>query len=378
MSVESLLLKLEDNEWPPAQTVTHCHRFCENSAQYGTLRHQLAPQIMDYLLKNHIHLYSHQCDAVNAVAEGRNIIITTPTASGKTLCFNIPVFDALAKDPEATALYIYPTKALASDQLKTVVQMEKDSGIFVHPHRVDGDIARSVKEAISVESRLILTNPDTLHWMLKRRGLWERFFSKLRFIVIDEAHTYRGIFGTNVAYLLRRFKRICKCYQSQPTFILSSATISNAVELGETLIDEPLTLIDTDGSPHGEKYFILMNYDRAKGTIRQTVELLTECVLQRCQTICFAGSRKLVGLISKKTVNRLSKGKRSELADKVEEYRAGYSPKDRARKEELLKSGDLLGIVSTNALELGIDVGSLDCAILSGYPGSMGSVTKVL
>ncbi|WP_292490228.1 DEAD/DEAH box helicase [Methanoculleus sp. 10] len=371
MSLESLLFKLEDNEWPLAKTITHCHRFNGNTAQYGTLRHQLAPQVKHYLLEKHIRLYSHQCDAINAVAEGRNIIITTPTASGKTLCFNVPVFDALARDPEATALYIYPTKALASDQLKTVVQMEKDSGILVHPHRVDGDIPRGAKETIAMKSRLILTNPDTLHRMLERRGLWERFFSKLRFIVIDEAHTYRGIFGTNVAYLMRRFKRICKYYQSQPAFILSSATISNAVELGETLIDGPLTLIDKDGSPHGEKYFILMNYDLKMGTTRQTVELLTECVAQRCQTICFAGSRKLVGLISKKTVNLLSKGKHPELADKVEEYRAGYSPEDRGRKERLLKGGDLLGVVSTNALELGIDVGSLDCAILSGYPGSM-------
>jgi DEAD/DEAH box helicase domain-containing protein len=326
---------------------------------------------MQYLLEKRIRLYSHQCDAINAVAEGRNIIITTPTASGKTLCFNVPVFDALAKDPEATALYIYPTKALASDQLKTVVRMEKDLGILVHPRRVDGDVSLSVKKTIAVESRLILTNPDTLHRMLEHRGLWERFFSKLRFIVIDEAHTYRGIFGTHVAYLMRRFKRICEYYQSQPRFILSSATISNAVELGETLIGEPLTLIDKDGSPHGEKCFVLIDYDHKKGTVQQTVELLTECAVHRCQTICFASSRKLVGLISKKTVNLLSKERHLELATKVEEYRAGYSPEERARKEELLKSADLLGVVSTNALELGIDVGSLDCVILCGYPGSM-------
>jgi DEAD/DEAH box helicase domain-containing protein len=371
MSLESLLLKLGDNEWPPAKTIAHCHRFSENSAQYGTLKHQLGPQIKHYLLEKHIRLYSHQCDAINAVAEGRNIIITTPTASGKTLCFNVPVFDELAKDPESTALYIYPTKALASDQLKTVEQMENDSGILVHPHRVDGDIPFSARDAIYVESRLVLTNPDMLHRMLEHHGLWERFFSKLRFIVIDEAHTYRGIFGTNVAYLMRRFKRICKYYHSQPTFILSSATISNAVELGETLIDGPLTLIDKDGSPHGEKYFALMKNDPKRSTNQQTIELLAECVKFGCQTICFGGSRKLVGLISKGTVNLLSKEGRPDLMNKVEEYRAGYSPEERARKEKLLKNGNLLGVVSTNALELGIDVGSLDCAILSGYPGSM-------
>lgn len=210
MSLESLFLKLKDNEWLLSRKITYRHRINGSSARYGTLKHQLAPQIMQYLLEKRIRLYSHQCDAINAVAEGRNIIITTPTASGKTLCFNVPVFDALAKDPEATALYIYPTKALASDQLKTVVRMEKDLGILVHPRRVDGDVSLSVKKTIAVESRLILTNPDTLHRMLEHRGLWERFFSKLRFIVIDEAHTYRGIFGTHVAYLMRRFKRICE------------------------------------------------------------------------------------------------------------------------------------------------------------------------
>lgn len=341
---------------------------------YGELKKDLSRNIKDYLLKKSIKLYGHQCDAIESLRLRKNVVITTPTASGKTLAFNIPIFERLEQDKSATALYLYPTKALANDQLKVIKEFESQSGVGVNPNVYDGDTPPNKRPKIRETSRIIISNPFELHQVLPWHYKWQKFLSNLKFVVIDEAHRYRGVFGSNVAFLVRRLRRICSFYGSEPQFILSTATLANPIEFGEKLAGLNFELIDNDGSPKGGKYFVFYNpYFDGVGTLsihQETKDLFLFFVKNNLQTLCFTVSRKMAELIASWSKKELKESE-AYLADKITAYRAGYLPEERREIESDLKNGILKGLTSTNALELGIDVGSLDSVVMSGYPGTI-------
>jgi DEAD/DEAH box helicase domain-containing protein len=347
--------------------------------RFGKLELPLDDTLASYLSQHQIRLYSHQCKAVNLIRSGKNVIITTPTASGKTLAFNLPVFERLNIDSEARALYLYPTKALSNDQLGTLEQMTRFTAINARPAIYDGDTPQSKRAAVRENSRIIVSNPHELHQVLSWHAKWRPFFSHLEFIVIDEAHRYRGVFGSHIALLLRRLVRLCHFYGSAPQFILSTATLANPLEFAGRLTGLPFELVDEDGSPHGRKHFVLYNpfYDGIgeRSTYQETKDLLVSCVKDNLQTLCFTGSRKMAELVTlwAREDARRSSG---QLAESISAYRAGYLPEERRVIERQLKTGAKKGIVSTNALELGIDVGSLDAVIIAGYPGTMMSTRQ--
>ncbi|WP_409200993.1 DEAD/DEAH box helicase [Methanobrevibacter sp. DSM 116169] len=341
----------------------------------------LNEKLLEYLSKHEIKLYSHQTDTCDEVKDGNNVILTTPTASGKTLAFNLPIFDTLMDDEDACALYIYPAKALSYDQLDVLKKLEDELDLNVNPESYDGDTDKSRRYEIRQKSRIILTNPYQLHHILGWHHQWKRFYSNLKYIVIDEAHYYKGIFGSNVSFLIRRLKRIANFYGSNPQFILSSATLANPLELANKLTDEEFTLIDEDTSPSGEKDFILYNpfknYRRTKvnsanapSIHQETEQIFLYLILKDIQTLCFTVSRKIAELIAM-WAKRDMKQIKGKLAHRITAYRAGYLAKERREIEEGLKTRKLLGVTCTNALELGINIGSLDAVIISGYPGTM-------
>ena len=373
-------------------------------------------------------LYAHQAEAINAALAGRNVVVATSTASGKTLCFNVPVLEALARDPLARALYIYPTKALAQDQLGKWNALVKGAGDgIVNPLAAtyDGDTPQGARSRIRRSARVLLTNPDMLHAaILPNHPLWAEFFRHLQYVIIDEAHTYRGVFGSQVACVLRRLRRVCALYQGPSTiddrpstivarpstldhrrqtivhgpssmvrhpssvvhgpssvvFIATSATIANPAEHFELLTGLPATVVSDDGSPHGPRTFALWNppfVDRAKSSRRsansEASDLFVALVGQGVRTIAFTRARVVAELLLRYA--RLGLRKVSpDLADRVAAYRAGYLPEERRRIERELFGGRLLGVTATTALELGIDVGGLDAALLVGYPGTIASL----
>lgn len=341
----------------------------------------LNERIIGYLDSKDVKLYNHQAETYAAIKEGENVIITTPTASGKTLAFNLPIMETMIEDKDATALYIYPAKALSNDQLRVLENLEKELDITINPRTYDGDTPRTEKKGVREKSRIVLTNPYQLHLILSWHHQWSRFYKNLRYIVIDESHYYKGVFGSNVAFLIKRLKRIANFYGSYPQFILSSATLANPLELANRLTGEEFMLVDDDTSPSGEKDFILYNpfknYVRNKAYAQnapsvhmETENIFMYMMLKNIQTLCFTVSRKtteLIAMWAKKDMTQV-KGK---LAHRIAAYRAGYQPQERREIEEGLKSGKYLGVTCTNALELGINIGSLDAVIISGYPGTM-------
>ena len=341
----------------------------------------LNERIVDYLDSKNVKLYEHQAETYEAIKDGENVIITTPTASGKTLAFNLPIMETMIEDKDATALYIYPAKALSNDQLHVLEGMEEELSIKIRPRTYDGDTPREDKRGIREKSRIVLTNPYQLHLILSWHHQWSRFYKNLRYIVIDESHYYKGVFGSNVAFLIKRLKRIANFYGSYPQFILSSATLANPLELANRLTGEYFKLVDNDTSPSGEKDFILynpfknyvrkkINTQNAPSVHMETENIFMYMMLKNIQTLCFTVSRKtteLIAMWAKKDMTQV-KGK---LAHRIAAYRAGYQAQERREIEEGLKSGKYLGVTCTNALELGINIGSLDAVIISGYPGTM-------
>jgi DEAD/DEAH box helicase domain-containing protein len=364
--------------------IFHVEHIDAREAQYSAPEIPLDDRLLHALARMDIEtLYSHQAEAVDAVRRGENVAVVTSTASGKTLCYNLPVLEALLKDPDATALYLYPTKALAQDQLKALERLASshpDLGDRMRMGTYDGDTPPNARRKLRDEGNLILSNPDMLHaGILPRHTKWSRFFSNLRFVVVDEIHSYRGIFGSNVAGVLRRLRRIVRRHGSNPVFILSSATIANPQEHAERLIGLPVTLVDRDGSPRGRKTFVLWNpptLDEAKMVRRssnvEAHELFVALVERGIQTIAFAKARVVAELVLRYAREALLRN-RPELAGKIRAYRGGYLPGERRKIEKALFSGDLMGVSSTNALELGIDVGSLDASIIVGFPGTIAS-----
>ncbi|MGH9398189.1 MAG: DEAD/DEAH box helicase [Terriglobia bacterium] len=340
----------------------------------------LAAPVADALRARGINeLYSHQAEVFGLAEAGRNVVVVTPTASGKTLCYNLPILNALAKDPEARALYLFPTKALAQDQLAELDRWTEQLGDAVRTFTYDGDTPQDARKSIRARGNLVLTNPDMLHTgILPHHTRWERLFENLRYVVIDELHTYRGVFGSHLANVLRRLKRIAKFYGSHPQFLCASATIANPAELGAAIIEEEVAKVDGNGAPATEKYFIFYNPPvvNAQLGIRRSylneTRRLTRVFLGRgLGTIVFANSRLATEILVTYLKEDFSKA--PEGPEMVRGYRGGYLPLERRAIERDLRAGRLRGVVSTNALELGIDIGGLDVAVMAGYPGTIAS-----
>lgn len=385
MAFDDFLYHLRQDELT-APNVAHWRVFPAQAADLRPLPRELPPPLLAALKKNGIQaLYSHQSEAWEAVQRGGNIVLATGTASGKTLAYNLPVLSALTENPLARALYLYPTKALAQDQFSVISeQYSVPAAIY------DGDTPQAKRKAIREKAQIVLSNPDMLHTgILPHHTLWAEFFRNLRFVVIDELHTYRGVFGSHVANVIRRLKRIAAFYGAKPQFILTSATIGNPAELAGRLVEAPVTLIDRDGSARGEKHFLLYNppvVDEAlglrKSSIQEAVRLGQELLAADVQSVIFARSRRSVEILlsylppSAPTLHpppfsqKMGEGRGG---GPIRGYRSGYLPAHRREIEQGLRSGDVRLVVATNALELGIDIGGLGAALLVGYPGSVAS-----
>jgi DEAD/DEAH box helicase domain-containing protein len=338
----------------------------------------LQPTLRDALARGDIHeLYVHQAQAYAAARDGGDVIVTTGTASGKTLAFNLPVLDALATDRHGRALYLYPTKALAQDQARALGELGVAA---VRTAIYDGDTPTERRRQIRGWANLVLTNPDMLHiGVLPRHDLWGDFLHNLRFVVVDEAHVYRGVFGSHVANVLRRLRRLARIYGAAPQFLLASATIANAGELARALTGEEATVVEDDAAPRAERTVALWNpplLDAELGlrasALGEASRLLAGLTGRGLRTICFTKSRKSAELIHRFACDRLDSATAARLAP----YRAGYTPQQRRELERRLVEGDLLGVTSTDALELGIDIGDLDCAISVGFPGTVASLRQ--
>ncbi len=324
-------------------------------------------------------LYSHQAAALRLARAGKNVVIVTPTASGKTLCYNLPILSALVESPEARALYLFPTKALSQDQLTELNRWTKKLGQDVRTYTYDGDTPQDARKALRARGNLIITNPDMLHTgILPHHTKWERLFENLRYVVIDELHYYRGVFGSHLANVLRRLKRIARHYGSRPQFICTSATIANPQDLATRIIEEDVALVDDNGAPAAEKYFLFYNppvvnpqLGIRRSYLNETRRVARSFLGRGLQTLVFTNSRLATEVLLTYLKEDFSDG---PLGPKtVRGYRGGYLPLERREIERDLRDGRLRGVVATNALELGIDVGSLDVAVLAGYPGTIAS-----
>ncbi|MBN2322962.1 MAG: DEAD/DEAH box helicase [Spirochaetes bacterium] len=332
------------------------------------------PELRAYLEKTGItKLYAHQAEAYGHVNAGRDVVLTTPTASGKSLAYNLPVLDCLLKDPDAKAVYLFPTKALSQDQVKSLEDFSlPDLRLYIY----DGDTPSSIRQAARKSGRLIVTNPDMLHTgILPNHPKWVKIFDGLKYIVIDELHTYRGVFGSHLAHVITRLKRIAGFYDSNPTFIASSATIANPDDLFYRITGKKPLVIEQSGAPAGEKHYIiynppLVNREQGirRGVVLESVHVARRFIENDLTTIVFARSRLNTEVILSYLKQRIPKKK-----NRISGYRGGYLPNERRDIERGLRDGDLLGVVSTNALELGIDIGSLDVSIMAGYPGTVSS-----
>ncbi len=342
----------------------------------------LAPQLREALLGAGIDgLYSHQVEALEAAARG-DVIVTSGTASGKSLSFNLPVLDAIARDPKVRALYLYPTKALAQDQARKLAELRLPE---LRPAIYDGDTPREDRPAIRRRSNLILTNPDMLNMaVLAHHKGWGDFLVNLRYVVVDEAHTYRGVFGSHVSNVLRRLRRVARLYGADPRFICASATIANPAELASALTGTEFELVDSDGAPRAKRRVAVWNPPiidpqtmRRRSVLSEAAELLADLVINGSRTICFLRSRRGIELIQRFTRDRLRALGEGDLADRIAPYRAGYTPQQRREIEGRLMGGELLAVVATDALELGIDIGELDAAICVTFPGTVASLRQM-
>lgn len=343
----------------------------------------MAPSLVDSLINNGIHhLYAHQARAWYELEQGYHVVISTGTSSGKTFAYNLPVLNPMALGNNSTALYLFPTKALAQDQLRSLQNLTRflNQTKPIQAAIYDGDTPSHQRPAIRKTANIVITNPDMLHQgILPHHTLWHRFFSGLRHVVIDEMHTYRGVFGSHVANVIRRLKRVCAFYGAFPQFILTSATIGNPRELAENLIEQPIQLIDQDGSPHGRRHFILYNppiidsqLGLRKSAIQTGVRLANELLQKDHQTLVFSRTRRTVEMVLTYLLDRVTPAQRKMIRG----YRSGYLKTERREVEQGFKSNQIKTVVSTSALELGIDIGDLESVLLIGYPGSIANTLQ--
>ena len=335
-------------------------------AQFAEPDPPLEDSVGQYCRKNNLRLYAHQAAARNAVHEGRDVMLATPTASGKTLAYLIPILEGLSADPAASALMLFPTKALTRDQLKTATSLCNEIVPCAKPAVYDGDTPKGRRKYIRDSSRMILSNPHELHHIISWHSLWQRFWKNLRYLVIDEAHRYRGVAGSHAALLFRRTLRVAAAYGSHPRILLASATIGNPAPFARTLTGRDVSVIHSSGAPAGPRSFLFYNPyispDGRDTTYQAASSLMKCCVSDGLQTLAFTNSRKGAETLAGMTGRHNS--------EKIPAYRAGYLPGDRRKLEEGLKAGNFRGIVSTDALEVGIDIGSLDAVIMAGFPGT--------
>jgi len=358
--------------------ITHWQKIPEQPAQFAEFPKSIHPDLIQKLQDRGIKkLYSHQASAIETILQKKNVVVVTPTASGKTLCYNVPVLNTLIENPEARSMYLFPTKALSQDQLKELYDISKALDRNIKTYTFDGDTPASARKAIRTAGHIVITNPDMLHQgIMPHHTKWIKLFENLQYVVIDEIHHYRGVFGSHLANIIRRLKRICKFYDSNPQFICCSATIGNPKELTEKIIEAECGLINNNGAPRGEKHFILYNppvvnveLGIRRSVVNETQKLAAKFLGANVQTIVFARSRLRVEILVTYLKEIMTKLKKS--AKLIRGYRGGYLPLERRAIEQGLRSGEILGVVSTNALELGIDIGQLSVCIMAGYPGTI-------
>ncbi|WP_040949239.1 DEAD/DEAH box helicase [Gorillibacterium massiliense] len=359
--------------------VTHWRTIPPRDAAYAPFPAGLDNRIQNALRERGIfQLYSHQAASFEAVHRGEHVVAVTPTASGKTMCYNLPVLNTILANDEARALYLFPTKALAQDQVSELLELVNTMEVNIKTHTYDGDTPPNVRQAIRNAGHIVVTNPDMLHSaILPHHTKWVKLFENIKYVIIDELHTYRGVFGSHVANVVRRLKRICRFYGSNPQFICASATIENPREHAERLLDDIVTLVDNNGAPSGEKHFVFYNppvvneqLGIRKSSVLETRKIAGSLLKSGVQTIVFARSRVRMEILLTYLQDLIKK----ELGPKtIRGYRGGYLPKERREIERGLRSGEIRGVVSTNALELGIDIGQLQACVMNGYPGTIAS-----
>ncbi|MCS7174012.1 MAG: DEAD/DEAH box helicase [Armatimonadetes bacterium] len=356
--------------------IVHVESFPPRTARYADPLHPLAPPLRNALRRKGIErLYLHQALAVDAVRAGESVVVTTSTASGKTLCYTLPILERILRDPRIRALFVYPTKALAQDQLDAL----RSLGLRLWAGIYDGDTPPRDRSYIRDTAQILLTNPDMLHMgILPQHRRWAHVFANLRYVVLDDLHVYRGVFGSHVALVLRRLERVCRAYGAEVQFLCTSATLANPWDFALRLLGRPVRVISEDGSPRHARHFLLWNppLDPSgrfrQSPYREATELFCTLIRKGVRTIVFTQARRTAELIYRYAADRLP----PELASRIQPYRAGYLPEDRREIERRLFTGELMGVVSTSALELGIDVGALDAAVLVGFPGTVASLEQ--
>jgi DEAD/DEAH box helicase domain-containing protein len=365
---------------PSREVITAIHQIQAREAQWADMPGWVRPELVAaYREKGIAQLYSHQAEAVERVRRGRNVVVVTPTASGKTLCYNLPVLNAILENPDTRALYLFPTKALSQDQLDELHDLGRRLSDRLGVFTYDGDTPSDARRAVRRQGHIVISNPDMLHTgILPHHTKWTRLFENLRFVVIDELHMYRGIFGSHLANLLRRLRRIADFYGTRPQFIASSATIANPGELAARLLEAEVDVVSADGAPRGQKYFVFYNppvVDRFLGIrrsyINETYRLARQFLERGLQTIVFANTRLHTEVLL--TYLQQAYPRAPGAPQTICGYRGGYLPRERRQIERGLREGEIRAVVATNALELGIDIGSLDVAVLAGYPGTIAS-----
>ncbi len=379
MNLEQILEYFK-NEDRIKNNITYWHQAPAKDAFFEEIPDFIDERLKAALLKRGIkELYTHQAEALRRVNENKDIVVVTPTASGKTMCYNLPVLNSIIRNNESRSLFLFPTKALSQDQTTELHELITDAGVDVKTYTYDGDTPQAARKAIRQAGHIVVTNPDMLHsGILPHHTKWTKLFENLEFIVLDEVHHYRGVFGSHLANVLRRLKRICEFYGSKPKFICCSATIANPEELASRLTGRQMTLIDNNGAPTGEKHFIFYNppvINKELGIRRSSTleaQRFAESFIKNdIQTIVFTRSRLRVEVLVTYLKEILKK--KMQNTDNIRGYRGGYLPTLRRQIEKGLREGRIKGVVSTSALELGIDIGSLEACVICGYPGNIAS-----
>ncbi|MRX70946.1 DEAD/DEAH box helicase [Bacillus lacus] len=367
------------NDQLTKKQIVHWHTIDEKPAISNPFPNYVDERLRSALERRGItELYTHQEASLQAAEEGKSFVAVTPTASGKTLCYNLPVLQKVIEEENSRALYIFPTKALAQDQKSELNEIIAEMGMGINSYTYDGDTSPAIRQRVRKAGHIVITNPDMLHSaILPHHTKWVSLFENLKYIVIDELHIYRGVFGSHVANVLRRLLRICKFYGSSPQFICTSATIANPLQLAEELTGKEMTLINNNGAPSGRKHFLFYNppvvnepLNIRKSATLEVRDLAGRFLSNNIQTIVFARSRVRVEII----LTYLQELIKKKLGPKsIRGYRGGYLPNQRREIEKGLRSGEIMGVVSTNALELGVDIGQLQVCIMTGYPGTIAS-----
>ncbi|MFB6466051.1 DEAD/DEAH box helicase [Cytobacillus sp. Hz8] len=377
-SLNTIMNMLKEDE-KFKENIVHWHTIPEKEAMTVDFPVEINHQLKHALQKRGVSdLYTHQKTAFESALNGDSFVAVTPTASGKSLCYHLPVLQTIIHNPNARALYIFPTKALAQDQKTEINELIDEAELEINSYTYDGDTSSNIRQKIRKAGHIVITNPDMLHSaILPHHTKWVSLFENLKYIVIDELHIYRGVFGSHVANVIRRLKRICRFYGSNPQFILTSATIANPLELAEKLTETKIKLIDNNGAPSGKKHFVFYNppvvnqsLNIRRSATLETRMLAGQFLKNKIQTIVFARSRVRVEIL----LTYLQELVKHQLGPKaIRGYRGGYLPTERRAIEKGLRTGDIYGVVSTNALELGVDIGQLQVCIMNGYPGSISS-----